>query len=141
MAGMIGTYNHTIDAKGRLFIPAKLREELGNSFYVTLSSEPCLTIYSNERWAEFEEKVSAMPRTQQRKIKPIFAHAAYCEVDSQGRILLPQPLRAFAGLEKNVIVVGFNEFAEIWDEDKWNEDDAIQTTPENIAEAFEELGL
>lgn len=136
---MTGVYRHTIDAKGRLFIPAKLREELGESFHVTLSMEQCLTVYSNESWERFEAKVREMPHSKQIKMRPFFSHAAKCEVDSQGRILLPQPLRQFAKLDKNVAVVGSGEYAELWDENKWNEIDAIETTPENIAEVFTEL--
>ena len=136
---MTGVYNHNIDAKGRLFIPARLREELGDTFYVTLSMEKCLTAYSSASWDEFKEKIKAMPKVKQSKMRPLFSHAAKCELDSQGRILIPQKLRDFAGLTKNVAVVGAGETAEFWDEDTWNEIDAIETTPENIAEVFMEL--
>ena len=136
---MTGVYNHNIDAKGRLFIPARLREELGDTFYVTLSMEKCLTAYSSASWDEFKEKIKAMPKVKQSKMRPLFSHAAKCALDSQGRILLPQKLRDFAGLTKNVAVVGAGETAEFWDEDTWNEIDAIETTPENIAEVFMEL--
>lgn len=136
---MTGVYRHTLDAKGRLFIPAKLREELGDIFFVTLSMEKCLSAYSAESWDRFMEKIKAMPRVKQIKMRPLFSHAARCELDSQGRILLPQALRDFAGLIKNVAVVGAGECAEFWDEDSWNEIDSDETTPENIAEVFTEL--
>lgn len=136
---MTGVYRHTLDAKGRLFIPAKLREELGEVFYVTLSMEKCLSAYSGESWERFMEKIKEMPRVKQIKMRPLFSHAARCELDSQGRILLPQALRDFAGLSKNVAVVGAGECAEFWDEDSWNEIDMGETTPENIAEVFTEL--
>ena len=136
---MTGIYRHTIDPKGRLFMPAKLREELGDVFYVTLSMEKCLSAYSSESWDRFMEKIKAMPRAKQIKMRPLFAHAAKCELDSQGRILLPQSLRAFADLEKNVVVVGAGECAEFWDEANWDEIDLAETTPENIAEVFMEL--
>ena len=136
---MTGIYQHTIDAKGRLFMPAKLREELGDVFYVTLSVERCLSAYSAESWDAFMAKIKAMPKLKQIKMRPMFAHAAKCELDSQGRILLPQALRDFAGLNKNVTVVGSGECAEIWDSDTWNGVDVAETTPENIAEVFMEL--
>jgi len=136
---MTGVYQHNLDAKGRLFIPAKLREELGDVFYVTLSMEKCLSAYSSESWDKFMEKIKAMPKTKQIKMRPLFAHAAKCELDNQGRILLPQALRDFAGLQKNVAVVGSGECAEFWNADTWAEIDTIETTPENIADVFREL--
>ncbi len=136
---MTGIYNHTLDAKGRLFIPARLRDELGDVFYVTLSMEKCLSAYSSESWATFMEKIKAMPRAKQIKMRPLFSHAAKCELDAQGRILLPQALRNFAGLVKNVTVVGAGECAEFWDSDTWTSVDTLETTPENIAEVFTEL--
>jgi len=136
---MTGEYSHTIDPKGRLFIPAKLREELGTVFYVTLSMDECLSAYSSENWGEFMDKVSALPYSKQRKMRSLFAHAAKCELDAQGRILIPQKLRDIVGLTKNVTVIGFNNRAEIWDTDKWVAVDAQETTPENIAAAMEEL--
>ena len=139
MRSLTGVFYHNIDAKGRLFIPAKLREELGDVFYVTLSMEKCLTAYSSESWDVFMDKIKAMPRVRQIKMRPLFAHAAKCELDGQGRILLPQALRDFAGLTKNVAVVGAGECAEIWDADAWNAVDVTETTPENIAEVFTEL--
>lgn len=136
---MTGIYNHTLDAKGRLFIPARLREELGEVFYVTLSMEKCLSAYSSASWDTFMEKIKAMPRAKQIKMRPLFSHAAKCELDAQGRILLPQALRDFAGLVKNVTVVGAGECAEFWDSESWASVDSIETTPENIAEVFTEL--
>ena len=136
---MTGEYQHNLDAKGRLFIPARLREELGDVFYVTLSMDRCLSAYNSESWQTFSDKVNAMPYVKQRKMRPLFAYAARCELDAQGRILIPQNLRDFAGLTKNVTVVGCNNHAELWDSDTWAELNAIETTPENIAAVMEEL--
>ena len=136
---MTGEFQHNLDAKGRLFIPARLRDELGDVFYVTISMEKCLSAYSGESWQNLSDKVSAMPYVKQRMVRPLFAHAAKCELDKQGRILLPQNLRDFAGLDKNVTVVGCNNHAEFWDSDAWNAVNAIETTPENIATVMEEL--
>ena len=136
---MTGEYEHTIDAKGRLAIPSRLRDELGSVFYVTLSMDRCLSAYSEENWQKFSDKVDAMPFVKQRKMRPLFAFAARCEVDGQGRILLPQNLREYAGLDKAVTVVGCNNHAELWDSAKWNEQHALEMTPENIAAVMEEL--
>ena len=136
---MTGEYRHSLDNKGRIFIPAKLREELGDVFYITLSMERCLSAYSSENWRNFSEKVNAMPYVKQRRMRPLFAHAAKCELDSQGRVLIPQHLRDFAGLEKNVTVVGCNNHAELWDSEAWEAVLAEETTPENIAAVMEEL--
>jgi len=139
VAAVTGEYHHTLDSKGRLFIPSKLREELGDVFYVTLSPDKCLSAYSAESWKAFTEKVNAMPYVKQRKMRPLFAYAAKCELDSQGRILIPQNLREFAGLKKNVTVIGCNNHAEFWDTDTWKEVYIQEITPENIAAVMEEL--
>lgn len=136
---MTGEYQHTLDSKGRLSIPARLREDLGNVFYVTLSMDKCLSAYSAESWQSFSDKVNEMPYVKQRKMRPLFAYAAKCELDAQGRILLPQNLRDFAGLTKNVTVVGCNNHAEFWDSESWSAIYINETTPENIAAVMEEL--
>ena len=136
---MTGEYQHNLDSKGRLFIPAKLREDLGDVFYVTISMDKCLSAYSGESWQAFSDKVNAMPYVRQRKMRPLFAYATRCELDSQGRILLPQNLRDFAGLTKNVTVVGSNTHAEFWDSDSWKAVTDEELTPEKIAAVMEEL--
>ncbi len=139
MRQMTGEYRHSLDNKGRLFIPAKLREELGEVFYITLSMDRCLCVYSAESWQSFSEKVGAMPYVKQRRMRPLFAHAARCELDSQGRTIIPQNLRAYASLTKNVTVVGCNNHAELWDSEAWESVFREETTPENIAAVMEEL--
>ena len=136
---MTGEYRHSLDAKGRVFIPAKLREELGETFYVTLSMDKCLSAYSSENWQAFSDKVNAMSYTKQRRMRPLFAFAAKCELDNQGRALIPAHLREYAGLTKNVTVLGCNNHAELWDEDTWNSIHDIEIRPENIAAVMEEL--
>ncbi len=136
---MTGEYQHSLDNKGRLFIPAKLRDELGEVFYITLSMDRCLCAYSAVSWELFSAKVAAMPYVKQRRMRPLFAHAAKCELDSQGRTVIPQNLRAYAGLTKNVTVVGCNNHAEFWDSDAWQSVYENESTPENIAAAMEEL--
>ena len=136
---MTGEYQHSLDNKGRLFIPAKLREELGEVFYMTISMDRCLCVYSAESWQSFSDKVSAMPYIKQRRMRPLFAHAARCELDSQGRTIVPQNLRQYANLTKNVTVVGCNNHAELWDSEAWQSVYEQESTPENIAAAMEEL--
>ena len=136
---MTGEFQHNLDAKGRLFIPVRLKEELGDVFYVTISMDKCLCAYSGESWQNVIDKVNAMPYVKQRMMRPLFAKAAKCELDKQGRILLPQNLRDFAGLDKNVTVVGCNNHAEFWDSETWNEINAVETTQENIAAVMTEL--
>lgn len=134
---MTGTYSHTLDAKGRLFIPARLRDELGDVFYVTLSGERCLNGYSEERWEEFRQKVRALTRSEQIAYRPLFSHAAKCELDAQGRILIPKELRDFVGLKKNVTIIGNNDIAEFWDTDTWNPKDDMEIQLENLQKLFE----
>jgi len=136
---MTGEYNHSVEAKGRLFIPAKLKEDLGTVFYVTIAPDQCLSAYSSESWDQFLEKFKAMPLTKKRMIRALFANAAKCELDAQGRILLPQKLRDYAGLSKEVTIIGAGDHAEIWDAERWNEVSAVEATPDKIAAALEEL--
>ncbi len=138
---MTGKYQHSIDAKGRLFIPSKLREEIGDVCYVTLSMDECLSVYSTESWNLFRAKFDALPLSRSRKMRSLFANTAKCELDSQGRILIPQELRDFVGLDRNVMIVGVSNHAEIWDLTKWTELETEELTPENIAAAMEELGF
>lgn len=136
---MTGEYQHSLDSKGRLFIPAKLREELGDVFYITLSMDKCLSAYSAQSWQEFSDKVNAMSYVKQRKMRPLFAYASKCELDNQGRTLIPAHLREYANLTKNVTVVGCNNHAEIWNEDAWKTVHEAEISPENIASVMEEL--
>ena len=137
---MTGEYQHSLDNKGRLFIPAKLRDELGEVFFLTLSMDRCLCAYSSEAWQSFSDKVSDMPYVKQRKMRPLFAHAARCELDAQGRVLIPQNLREHAGLTGDVTVVGVSTRAEIWDSARWAALGA-ELTSESVAEAMDELGF
>lgn len=138
---MTGQYQHSIDSKGRLFIPAKLREELGETFYITMGVDCCLSVYSQDSWDRFTEKFESMPYTRSRAMRPLFANAAKCEPDAQGRILLPAKLRAYAGLKKDVTVIGVSNRAEIWDAAAWRAEEEKELSPENLAAVMEELGF
>ncbi|HIU88396.1 MAG TPA: division/cell wall cluster transcriptional repressor MraZ [Candidatus Avilachnospira avistercoris] len=141
---LMGEYNHIIDAKGRLIIPAKFREELGDSFVVTRGLGSCLSIYPEAAWERMIEKVRELPVTDKRGRdfkRYIVSGAADCELDKMGRILLPQPLRNFAGLNKEVVLVGQIDFIEIWDRDKW---DVVQKgfeEPGELENVWEGLGI
>ena len=106
---MTGTYEHSIDAKGRLFIPAKLRGELGETFYLAVGVDACLAIYPQSTWDKITEKIAALPMSQSKTMRLLFANAAKCELDSQGRIVVPAKLRKYAGLEKDAVIIGVNE--------------------------------
>ena len=140
-----GIYKHTIDAKGRLFIPADLRDKLGDSFRVTLGyphaelKKECLAAFPNETWDKIAAKYDAMPRREKIKMRQIFAHSKPYELDSQGRILLPQNVRDRAELKKNVTIVGAGDNVEIWDADVWDKIYELESTLENIASIYDEL--
>ena len=137
-------YIHTIDTKGRLIIPSKFRETLGEQFVVSKGMDGCLYIYANDDWAAFEKKLVSLPTMTSEKARMFsrffLAGAAQVELDKQGRILLPSNLRTFAGLDKDVVLVGVGSRIEIWDKEKYdhiNED----MNMEEIARAMEEMGL
>lgn len=138
---MTGQYQHSIDSKGRLFIPAKLREELGDTFYVTMGIDRCLSVYSDESWTRFTEKFESLPYTKTRAMRPLFANAAKCEPDAQGRILIPAKLRNYAELKKDVVVIGVSNRAEIWNAEAWSALEAEELNPENLSAVMEELGF
>lgn len=136
-------YNHTIDAKGRLIIPSKFREALGEEFVVSKGMDGCLFVYANEDWNAFEQKLTALPliNKEARQFARFFlAGAASVEVDKQGRILLPASLRSFAGLDKDVVLVGVGSRIEIWSKEKW-ESMSGEENMDDIASAMEALGL
>lgn len=139
----MGEYNHTVDTKGRLIVPSKFREQLGDEFVVTKGLDGCLFVYSKSEWENIEEKFRNVPLTTKdaRKFaRFFFAGAASCEVDKQGRILLPVVLREYAGIEKDVVSVGVFNRVEIWDKDKWQESNSYYDMDE-IAEHMADLGL
>ena len=136
---MTGYFEHKIDAKGRLFIPSTLRDELGEVFHVTITYNDCLTAYSRNSWERFLEKVRAMPMRQQQRMRPLFSNAARCELDKQGRFLLPQKLRDRIGLQKDVTVVGAGTFVQFWDTGTFKHINDEETTPENLADVLDEL--
>ena len=138
---MIGQYQHSIDAKGRLFIPAKFREELGETFYVTIGLDGCLSVYSDTKWAALMEKVEALPLSKARNMRTLFANAAKCEPDAQGRILIPGKLREYAALDREVIINGMSKCVELWNPERWAPIETAGLDSEDLAAAMEELGF
>ena len=138
---LIGEYQHSIDPKGRVIVPSKFREDLGERFYVTKGMGKSLFVLSPKGWEKLQEQIMAMPMSKARQLQLyFFAGAAEVEPDKQGRILLPQHLRDHAGLTKDIAFVGVSRRAEIWDAESWAAFNA-SLTQESIAEAMDELGL
>ncbi len=138
---LIGEYQHNIDQKGRVIVPAKFREDLGERFYITKGLDGCLFVLSPEEWARLQDKIKAMPISKARGLQRFFfSGAAEVEPDKQGRILIPQPLRDHAKLTKDVTVIGASSRAEIWDSEHWNEFNS-NLTEDSIAEAMDLLEL
>lgn len=138
---MTGQYAHTIDAKGRLFIPAKLRQELGDTFHVTVGQDHCLSVYSDESWAAFMEKLKGLSYNEVKRLRGLFAYGADCEPDGQGRILLPAKLREYADLDKDVVVIGSFDRVEIWNAQRWAELEKAAFESGSLEQAMEEMGL
>lgn len=118
----MGEYNHTIDAKGRLIIPSKFREALGDEFVVTKGMDGCLFVFDNSEWDTFAQKLRSLPMIDKdvRQFTRFFlAGAASVEVDKQGRILLPSVLREFADITKDAVLIGVGSRIEIWSRERW----------------------
>ncbi len=140
----MGEYNHTVDAKGRLIVPSKFREQLGEEFVVTKGLDGCLFVYTNSEWHKIEEKFQNIPMTSKdaRKFSRFFfAGAAALEIDKQGRVLLPPVLREYAGLQKEVVLVGVLNRVEIWDAARWQENTYDEEEMDDIAEHMADLGF
>ena len=139
----MGEYSHSIDVKGRLIIPSKFREALGDEFVLTKGLDGCLSIYPMDEWKTFEKKLEALPLTNKnaRKFARFFvAGATLCEVDRQGRILVPQTLREFAGLDKDVVLTGNLNRIEVWSKAMWDENNNYDDM-DAIAEGMQEMGI
>ena len=138
---LIGQYQHNIDVKSRVIVPAKFREDLGERFYVTKGLDGCLFVLSQDGWKNLQEKIVGMPISKARQLQRFFfSGAAEVEPDKQGRILIPQPLKDYANIEKDVTFIGTGDRAEIWSTERWTEfNDNL--TEDSIAEAMDMLSF
>ncbi len=138
-----GEYRHSVDAKGRVIMPSKFRETLGNKFYVTRGLDKNLLVYSCDEWQKVSEKLNSLPfvdKNSRALNRLLLSGCVECDVDKQGRILLPQPLRTYASIMKDVTVIGNGNNVEIWSSEIW--DDYINALdPDQIAANLCELGI
>jgi MraZ protein len=141
----IGEYNHSLDSKGRLAVPAKFRVSLKKGAVVTKGLDNCLFLYSKEQWQKMAEKLGALPTAQAKArafARHMIAGAMDVEFDSQGRITLPEYLRNFASLNKKTIIAGLYNHLEIWDEEAWNRyKKQAEKNSNEIAESLSDLGV
>ncbi|HLS08730.1 division/cell wall cluster transcriptional repressor MraZ [Lentibacillus sp.] len=136
----MGEYQHNIDTKGRIIVPAKFREGLGDNFVVTRGLDKCLFAYPMEEWKQLEEKLKKLPLTKKDArafTRFFFSGAVECDVDKQGRINIPQPLRQYAGLDKECVVIGVSNRVEFWANENW--EDYFNDSEESFAEIAENL--
>ena len=142
---LIGEYEHSIDTKGRLIMPAKLREDIGEKFVITKGLDGCLFAYSLTEWKNFEEKLRTFPLTNKdaRALVRFFLSGAIeCEIDKQGRFLISSNLREFAGVEKEVVIIGVLSRLEIWSKEKWAEySEKENKQADEIAQNMADLGI
>lgn len=140
-----GEYQHSVDAKGRVIVPSKFRDGLGEKFILTKGLDNCLFAYSSEEWSNLEAKLRSLPFTDKDVrafVRFFFAGATECEVDKQGRILVPQNLREYAELDKDVYIIGVSTRVEVWDKSKWeNYSGDENMSADNIAEKMAMLGI
>lgn len=140
-----GEFQHTIDPKGRVIIPAAFRKDLGGKFMITKGLEGCLFIFSEDQWNALVAKVETLPLSNSNARafnRFFFSTAAECELDGNCRILVPQPLRAHAELEKDIYIIGVGTRVEVWSRDRWEKysrDDSL--SPESIADTMALLGI
>ena len=119
---LIGEYEHSLDVKGRLIMPAKLREDVGEKFIMTKGLDGCLFGFSEEEWIHFEEKLKSLQLTNKNArdfVRFFLSGAVECEIDKQGRFLVASNLREYASMEKEIVIIGVGTRIEFWSKDKW----------------------
>lgn len=141
---LIGEYQHSLDAKNRMIVPSKLREDLGNKFVITKGLDGCLYIYPIDEWVKLQEKLKTLPLTNKDArafVRFFFAGASEVEIDKQGRGLIPQNLKEYAGIEKEIVSIGVLSRVEVWSKEKWNEYNDSDINFDKISEKMSELGI
>jgi MraZ protein len=140
----IGEYQHALDLKNRMIVPSKLREELGNKFVITKGLDGCLYAYPLTEWKILEEKLKTLPLTNKDArafVRFFFAGACEVEMDKQGRGLIPQNLKEYAGIEKEIVSIGVLTRVEIWSKEKWENYNDSNMDFDSIAEKMSDLGI
>lgn len=141
----IGEYEHNVDAKGRIIMPSKLREDIGDKFIITKGLDGCLFAYSQTEWENFEEKLKALPLAQKNArnfVRFFLSGAVECEIDKQGRFLIPANLREHGTLEKEVVIIGVGTRLEIWNREIWKQYSSDENiSADEIAENMTMLGI
>ena len=142
---LIGEYEHSLDAKGRLIMPAKLRTDMGEKFIITKGLDGCLFVFSQNEWSNFESKLKELPLTNKNArdfVRFFLSGATECEIDKQGRFLLVNTLREYAEITKEVIIIGVGTRLEIWNKDKWKKYNSTENiSADTIAENMTMLGI
>lgn len=142
---LIGEYEHSMDSKGRMIMPAKIREDIGEKFIITKGLDGCLFGFSQTEWNNFEEKLKTLPLTNKNArdfVRFFLSGAIECEIDKQGRFLIAGNLREYAGLEKEAMITGVGTRIEIWDKDKWKKYNSEENlSADQIAENMANLGM
>ena len=140
---LIGEYEHTLDAKGRISMPAKLRRDMGEAFVLTKGLDGCLFAFSQNEWMNFETKLKSLPLSDKNArnfVRFFLAGATECEIDKQGRFLIPSNLREAAHLEKEAVIIGVGTRLEIWNKETWASKDE-EISADEIAENMTMLGI
>lgn len=138
---LMGEYAHTLDPKGRVMFPARLRADLGEHFIIAKGVTECLFVYPLDQWQRLQDTINALPFSKASALQRyFFSGASEAECDKQGRVLIPANLRQFAGLDKDIMIIGASVRAEIWDTIKWERQSA-DLTPENVKGIMDELGF
>ena len=142
---LIGEYEHSLDTKGRLIMPSKLREDIGEKFIITKGLDGCLFVFSQSEWANFEEKLKTLPLTNKNArdfVRFFLSGAIECEIDKQGRFLIAGNLREYASMDKEVVIIGVGTRIEIWNREKWKEYNSDENiSADSIAENMTMLGI
>ena len=137
----VGEFHHTLDAKNRIFIPAKYRTALGDSFYITRKMERCLAIYSEAEWTKMTDKLNTLPDSVVGAIKQfLYSKTVSVTPDGQGRIVLPPELMQYAAIEKNAVIIGVGDHLQIWSDALWSEKENTMATAA-LLEQLRQLGL
>ncbi|HQE66960.1 MAG TPA: division/cell wall cluster transcriptional repressor MraZ [Bacillota bacterium] len=141
----IGEYNHTLDPKNRVIMPSKFREKLGDSFVMTKGLDNCLFIYSSQDWSIVEEKLKSLPMTNKDArafVRFFFAGACECDLDKQGRMVIPNYLKEHANIDKELVIIGVSTRIEIWSKEEWNKfNNDANISYEDVAEKMSQLGI